>query len=132
MYLYSGRADFVRQMPSFDKWGLRPIGLRGRCENPIAVIAFPVAPSGPVSSVGAERRAPPGAEGGDFERLPPCGAPEVAYPEAGSGTVASKELRPSAPEEGAPEAPVVAHEAAPGDILRADSPCAEHPDASSM
>ena len=30
LYLCSGRADFVRQMPSFDAWGLRPAGFLGR------------------------------------------------------------------------------------------------------
>ena len=132
LYLCLARAEFVRQMPSFDEWGLRPVSLRGPRENPIAVIAFPVAPSGPVSSVGAGRRAPPGAEGGDVERLMPRGAPEVASPEACSGAAASEESRPSAPEDGASKAPAISNEAAPGGVLQADSPCVEHPNAPSM
>ena len=39
LYLCSGRADFVKQMPSFDEWELRPAGLRGPRENPCVVVA---------------------------------------------------------------------------------------------
>ena len=63
LYLILSRADFVRQMPSFDEWGLRPAGLTGPRENPVAVIALPVAQSGSVSGDGAGRREPLGAEG---------------------------------------------------------------------
>ena len=43
LYLCSGRADFVKQMPSFDEWRLRPAGLMGPHENPVVVVALPVA-----------------------------------------------------------------------------------------
>ena len=47
LYVFSGRDDFMRQMPSFDEWGLRPAGLVGPRENPVAVVALPVARNGP-------------------------------------------------------------------------------------
>lgn len=55
LYLCSGRADFVRQMPSFDEWGLRPAGLTGPRENLVVVVALLVAHNGPSSGDGAER-----------------------------------------------------------------------------
>ena len=106
----------MRQMPYFDEWGLRPAGLMGPRENPVAVIALPVAPSGSISGDGAGRREPPGAEGADVEMLTPRGAPKVASPEARPGAVVGEELRPTAPEAGAFEALVVPHEAAPGGV----------------
>ena len=63
LYLCSSRDDFVKQMPSFDEWGLRPAGLMGPRENPVAVVSFPVARGGPSSSGGAGRQGAPGAEG---------------------------------------------------------------------
>ena len=78
LYLCLGRADFVKQMRSFDEWGLRPTGLRGPRGNPVAVVALPVAQSGPVSVDGAGRRELPGAERDDVEDvLMPRGAPEA-------------------------------------------------------
>ena len=32
----------MRQMPSFHEWGLRPAGLKGPRENPVATVALPV------------------------------------------------------------------------------------------
>ena len=62
----------------------------------------------------------------------PRGAPEATSLEALLGVVAGEELRPTAPEVGAPEAPVVPHEAAPGGIPQAGPLGADHLDASSM
>ena len=56
LYLCSGRADFVRQMPNFDEWGLRPAGFMGPCENPASVVASPAAHSGPSPGDMAGRR----------------------------------------------------------------------------
>ena len=62
----------------------------------------------------------------------PHEAPKAASPEACPGAVAGVELRPMAPEAGAPEAPAVAHEAAPGGVPQAGPLGADHLDASSM
>ena len=77
---------------------------------------------------GDENRREP--RGGDVEVLMPRGAPEAASPEARPGAMAGEELRP-APEVGAPEAPVVPHEAAPGGIPQAGPLGADHLYASS-
>ena len=37
LYFYSNKVDFVRQMPPFDKWGLRPAVLERPRENPVSV-----------------------------------------------------------------------------------------------
>ena len=118
LYLCSGRADFMKQMPSFDEWGLRPAGLRGPRENPVAAVALPVAQSGPVSGDGAGRREPPGAEGDDVEVLTSHGALKAASPEARPGAVAGEELQLMAPEARASDAPAAPHEALPGGIPR--------------
>ena len=122
----------MKQMPSFDEWGLRPAGLRGPRKNPVAVVALPVAQSGPVSGDGAGRQEPPGVEGDDVEVLMPHGAPKAASPEARPGAVAGEESRPTAPEVGAPEDPVVPHEAAHGGVPQAGPLSADRLDASSM
>src|SRR4051812_5032008 len=62
LYLCQNRDDFVRQMPPFDEWGLRPAGFRGPHENPVAVITPPVGPGESSSSDGAGRRETAGAE----------------------------------------------------------------------
>ena len=43
LYLFSNRVEFVRQMPRFDEWGLRPAGLEGPRENPVFVAPLPTA-----------------------------------------------------------------------------------------
>ena len=62
----------------------------------------------------------------------PHGAPKAASPEARPGAVAGEESRPTAPEVGAPEDPVVPHEAAPGGAPQACPLSANRLDASSM
>ena len=37
LYRSENKVTFVATMPSFDEWGLRPIGLVGSRENPINV-----------------------------------------------------------------------------------------------
>ena len=40
LYRCENKAAFAASMPSFDEWGLRPIGLVGSRENPIDVVPF--------------------------------------------------------------------------------------------
>ena len=42
LYLCQSKADFVKQMPVFDEWGLCPAGLQGPRENPVVVTALPI------------------------------------------------------------------------------------------
>src|SRR4051812_31168891 len=63
LYLCQNRDDFVKQMPIFDEWGLRPAGLQGPRENPVMVTALPVGQGDSFSSGGAGRHEAPGAEG---------------------------------------------------------------------
>ena len=38
LYCCSNRVEFAGQMPPFDEWGLRPVGLEGSRENPVSVV----------------------------------------------------------------------------------------------
>ena len=117
----------MKQMPSFNEWGLRLASLTGPRKNPVAMVALPVAHNGPSSGDGAGRREPVGAGVADVEVLTPREAPKAASPEAHPGAVASAELRPTAP-----EAPAVPREATPGGIPQAGSFDTDHLDTSSM
>ena len=46
LYCCSNKVEFTGQMPPFDEWGLRPVGLEGSRENPVTVV--------PILAVGAE------------------------------------------------------------------------------
>ena len=63
LYLCQSRVDFVKQMPAFDEWGLRPAGLQGPRENPVVVTALPVGQGGCSSSGRVGRHEAPEAEG---------------------------------------------------------------------
>ena len=132
LYLCSGRADFVRQMPSFDEWGLHPAGFTGLRENPAAMVARPVVHSGPSSGDRAGRRESAGAEATGVEVPMPREALKAAPPEARPGAAAGAELRPSALEAGAPEAPAVPREAMPDGVPQAGSFGVDILDASSV
>ena len=59
LYNCSNRVEFAGQMPPFDEWGLRPIGLEGSRENPVCVFSLlaasvELAPRGSVGA-GGER-----------------------------------------------------------------------------
>ena len=43
LYHCLNKATFTEQMPSFDEWGLRPVGLMGPRENPIVMVPLPAA-----------------------------------------------------------------------------------------
>ena len=107
LYLCRNRDDFVRQMPHFDEWGLRPANLVGPHENPVAVVLPPATRVNLASGVVAGRQGLAGAEGPDVEVLMLHGAPEASSSGA-DGTprevVADKGTRPAAPEAEAPEA----------------------------
>ena len=57
LYLCSGGAEFARQMPHFDEWGLRPANLVGPRENPVTVAPLPVANADLAPGAGAGRQA---------------------------------------------------------------------------
>ena len=107
LYLCSNRGDFVKQMPGFDEWGLRPAGLRGPRENPVMVTALLVAHGGPSSSGGAGRHGLPKAEGAPARVTTPGGTPEGAAPEALTAAAGGAEPLPTARVVEAPGAPAI-------------------------
>ena len=131
LYLCSNWANFVKQIPSFDEWGLRPAGLMGPRENPVAVVALPVARGGPSSSGGAGRQGPPGAEGAAVGMMTPRGTPEVAASEACPAAAEGVEPRPVAPVGEAHVAPATLHGATLGSVRQGNAPDAGHIGASS-
>lgn len=104
LYLCSGKAKFVRQMPHLDEWGLRLAILMGPRENRVAVVPPPVAHVDPASGGGAGRQASPRDVGSGVETLMPHGAPEASSSEVHPEVVADEEKRPAAPEAETPEA----------------------------
>lgn len=78
LYLFSNRAEFARQMPLFDEWGLRPAGLTGPRENPITVAPFPAASTDLAPGVGAGRQASLETGGLGVVAMMPHGVPEAS------------------------------------------------------
>ena len=116
LYLCSNRVEFVRQMPRFDEWGLRPASLAGPRENPVAAVLPPLARADLASGVVAGRQALAGAGGPDVEVLMSRGAPEASSSGAYGApleVVADEGARPAAPEAEAPEASAGHQEVAP-------------------
>ena len=68
LYCCSNRVEFAGQMPPFDQWGLRPVGLEGPRENPFTVVPLLAAGAQLSPSVDAGGQAPQGPEA----RLPRC------------------------------------------------------------
>ena len=68
LYRYLNKATFVEQMPSFDEWGLHPVGLVRPRENTIIVVPLPAAgvELGPSVDAGGEHRWRP------MSRVPRC------------------------------------------------------------
>ena len=93
LYLCSNRVEFTGQMPSFDEWGLRPVGLVGPRENPIVVAPLLTASTKLAPRVVAGRQASLEAGRTGVEVLTPLGVPEASS----SGT---REARPEAVVEG--------------------------------
>ena len=131
LYLCSNRGDFVKQMPGFDEWGLRPAGLRGPRENPVMVTVLPVAHGGPSSSGGAGRHGPSEAEGAPVGVMLPSGTPEGAAPEARTAAAGGVEPLPMASVVEAPGDPPILLGEATGGVHQDDAPDAGHLDASS-
>ena len=61
LYRCLNKVQFVEHMPSFDEWGLRPVGLVGPRENPIFVAPLLIDPTARTPDVDA---------GGERHRVP--------------------------------------------------------------
>ena len=77
LYRCENKAEFAASMPSFDEWGLRPIGLVGPRENPVDVVPFLATGAGLAPSEGARGRAPTEASGPSAEEHMSHGDPEA-------------------------------------------------------
>nr|XP_045089228.1 uncharacterized protein LOC120973986 [Aegilops tauschii subsp. strangulata] len=75
LYRCKNKDEFAASMPSFDEWGLRPIGLVGPRENPIVVAPFFAAGAGLAPCEVAGERAPTGAGRSSPEEHMPNGDP---------------------------------------------------------
>ena len=78
MYLYSNKVEFVGQMPSFEEWRLRPVGLAGPRENPVVVAPFLATSADLAPGAGAGRQASLAAGGSGAVVLMPHGAPKAS------------------------------------------------------
>ena len=107
LYRCENKVTFAANMPSFDEWGLRPIGLVGPRENPVIVVPFFAAGAELAPGDGAGERAATEAGGSGAEEHMPGGDPEASSsgacdppPEAS----VAEEMRHAAPEAEAPGA----------------------------
>ena len=71
LYCCSNRVEFAGQMPPFDEWGLRPVGLEGSRENPVTVVPLLVAGAELAPRVDAGGQASPEAGGAGGAPLEP-------------------------------------------------------------
>lgn len=117
LYQCSNKVAFMGQMPLFDEWGLRPVGLKGPHENPILMAPLLPDPVVRAPSVGAGRCTPSAAAKGTSGDLAPQGAPEAETPEtrkrATTGSVQPDALEAVAPEVQGDGSEAVAHGGAP-------------------
>ena len=116
LYNCSNRVEFTGQMPPFDEWGLRPVGLVGPRENPVTVVPLLVAGAELAPRRDAGRQAPLEAGGAGAEASTPLEAPEVPSPRARDscpGVIAEGATRSAAPEAEASEVSAGHHEAEP-------------------
>ena len=67
LYRCENKATFAANMPSFDEWGLRPVGLVGPRKNPIIMVPFFAAGAGLAPGDGAGDQATTGAGGSGVE-----------------------------------------------------------------
>ena len=125
LYCCENKAAFAASMPSFDKWGLHPIGLVGPRENPVVVVPFLAIGAGLAQGGGAGGRAATGAGGSSAEGHRPSGDPGVSSsgacdppPEAS----VAEEMQQVAPESEAPGASGGCSERAQGCSPRSGSP----------
>ena len=75
LYRCENKVTFAANMPSFDEWGLRPIGLVGARENPVIVVPFFTAGAELAPGDGAGERAETCAGWSDVEEHMPSGDP---------------------------------------------------------
>jgi hypothetical protein len=124
LYTCPNPVDFVKIMPLFDEWGLRPKGLEGPRENPVVVVPMLAGPATPTPDAGAGGCAQPDTlEAVDVEstsrsapeasaRAAPTRAPKIRVLGAPTVTpeVASSGAPMCDPEAAAPDAPMCAPE----------------------
>ena len=125
LYLCSGRAEFPRQMPCSDEWGLRPADLVGPRENPVVVASPPVTRVDLASGDGAGRQASPEAGGSGVETPMSRGALEASSSgacETCPEVVVDEGTQPAAPEAKTPEASGGHQEAGPGHSSQPGAP----------
>ena len=75
LYRCKNKDEFAASMPSFNKWGLRPIGLVGPRENPVFLVPFFAAGAELAPGDGAGERATTGAGCSGAEEHMPSGDP---------------------------------------------------------
>ena len=90
LYRCLNKVEFVEQMPSFDEWGPRPVGLVGPRENPIIVVPLLATSPDLAPRVDAGGQAPSEAGGASAEVSMPPEALEASSsgtrdPYAGAG-----------------------------------------------
>ena len=125
MYLCPNRVELAGQMPSFDEWVLRPIGLVGPHENPVVAAPLLAASIELAPRVGAGRQASLEAGGAGVDVPTPLGVPEPSSSgtrEARPEAVVEGEMQPAAPEAGAPEALASQHKVEPDCSSRLGAP----------
>ena len=114
LYCCSNRVEFTGQMPPFDDWGLRPVGLEGPRENPVSVASLPAASMELTPEVGAGGRAVSNAGDAAVAESALLDAPEAPSPRARDrhpGETAEGTMQLAAPKAEAPEALASCHEA---------------------
>ena len=107
LYRCSNKVQFVEHMPSFDEWGLRPVGLVGPCENPIIVVPLLATSPDPAPRVDARGQvsSEAGGAGADVSMQPE--APEASSSgtrDPHAGATAEEATQLAVPEFEAPEA----------------------------
>jgi hypothetical protein len=128
LYTRLNSEAFVKIMPLFDEWGLRPKGLVGPRENPVLVVPIHAEPAAPTPDAGAGGCALPDAPEAVDVELMSRSAPEVAAPDApmGAPEVTSSGAPMRGPDDAALEAPMgapeVASSGAPMHVPDADAP----------
>ena len=116
LYHCENKDEFAASMPSFDEWGLRPIGLVGPCENPVYVVPLLVIGAELAPSEGAGGRAPTEAGGPSAEEHMSCGDPGASSSGArdpSPGASVTEATQHAVPEVKAPEASGGCSETAP-------------------
>ena len=125
LYCCSNRVEFVGQMPPFDEWGLRPVGLEGPRENPVSVVTLLAASTELTPRVDAAWQAPLEAGGAGAEVLTSLEAPEASSPGARDScpeVTAEEVMQSTAPEAAAPEVLAGHREAGPESSPRSSTP----------